>query len=156
MHEIARGRWTIPAISGFLIVLALVTERLFGTVGFADLAMVAAAVVAGTPIAIKAVNALIAKVVGIDLLVAVAAIGAVIIAASEAKRVIVESTGAALVSHGDEVADRIAKIAPDGVDLIAILSADRHCVHSPTLSLIRPESSRQPTRPPRSILVAAT
>lgn len=76
--------------------------------------------------------------------------------ASEAKHEIAESTGAALVSHGDEVADRIAKIAPDGVDLIAILSADRHCVHSPTLSLIRPESSRQPTRPPRSILVAAT
>ena len=79
MHEIARGRWTIPAISGFLIVLALVTERLSDAEVVAPVAMVAAAVVAGTPIAIKAVNALIAKVVGIDLLVAVAAIGAVII-----------------------------------------------------------------------------
>ncbi|MBK5238370.1 MAG: hypothetical protein JJE28_04580 [Actinomycetales bacterium] len=79
MHEMAHGRWTIPAISGFLIVLALVTERLSDAEVVAPVAMVAAAVVAGTPIAIKAVNALMAKVVGIDLLVAVAAVGAVII-----------------------------------------------------------------------------
>src|SRR5699024_8593052 len=41
--------------------------------------MIAAAVVAGYGIAVKAVRALIAKVIGIDLLVSVAAIGAVII-----------------------------------------------------------------------------
>jgi len=44
-----------------------------------DVFMIAAAVVAGYGIVVKAVRALIAKVVGIDLLVSVAAIGAVII-----------------------------------------------------------------------------
>lgn len=44
-----------------------------------DVFMIAAAVVAGYGIVVKAVRALIAKVIGIDLLVSVAAIGAVII-----------------------------------------------------------------------------
>lgn len=78
-RQLLNGRWTIPAISGALIVLAFVLQRVFDTSAATDMAMVAAAVFAGTPIAFKAVNALIARVVGIDLLVAVAAIGAVII-----------------------------------------------------------------------------
>ncbi len=77
--RVLNGRWTIPAISGSLIVVAFVVRRLFDAGTTADMAMVAAAVIAGTPIAIKAVSALTARVVGIDLLVAVAAIGAVII-----------------------------------------------------------------------------
>ena len=41
--------------------------------------MVAAAAVAGTPIVIKATRALLTRAIGIDLLVSVAAIGAIII-----------------------------------------------------------------------------
>lgn len=73
------GRWTIPVISGSLIVASFVVARVFGSDDVSNIFMVAAAVVAGTPIVIKAARALTAKVVGIDLLVSVAAIGAVII-----------------------------------------------------------------------------
>lgn len=73
------GRWTIPAISGFLIVAAITMYRLFESDTAPNMTMVAAAVVAGTPIAIKAVRTLMARVIGIDLLVAIAFIGAIII-----------------------------------------------------------------------------
>ena len=73
------GRWTVPTVSGLLIVLSFLADRLAASTLPGDVAMVAAAVVAGTPIVIKAVNALLAKVVGIDLLVGVASIGAVAI-----------------------------------------------------------------------------
>ena len=73
------GRWTVPTVSGVLIVLALLADQLLLSSLPGDVAMVAAAVVAGTPILVKAVNALLAKVVGIDLLVAVASIGAIAI-----------------------------------------------------------------------------
>ncbi len=43
--RILNGRWTIPAISGSLIVLAFVMQRVFDTQTAADMAMVAAAVV---------------------------------------------------------------------------------------------------------------
>ncbi|MHA6693152.1 heavy metal translocating P-type ATPase [Homoserinimonas sp. A520] len=71
--------WAIPVSSGFLIIAALVVLQVsrIDTVG--NLVMVAAAIVAGTRIVISAVRALGAKIVGIDLLVSVAAIGAVII-----------------------------------------------------------------------------
>lgn len=78
-NKIMNGRWTIPAISGFLIAAAFVMYRLSDSDTYANLTMVAAAVVAGIPIAIKAVNSLIARVIGIDLLVSVAFIGAIII-----------------------------------------------------------------------------
>ncbi len=71
--------WTIPALSGLLIVAALVTNRIPATGAAGDWLMVAAAVVAGAPILRKALRALSVKVVGIDLLVSVAAIGAVVI-----------------------------------------------------------------------------
>lgn len=74
-----RGRWTIPAVSGALIVAAFALERLAAADGLGDLAMVGAAVVAGAPIVVKAGRALAARVVGIDLLVSVAAIGAIVI-----------------------------------------------------------------------------
>ena len=72
-------RWTVPTVSGVLIALALLADQLLGSSLPGDVAMVAAAVVAGAPIVIKAVNALLAKVIGIDLLVAVASIGAIAI-----------------------------------------------------------------------------
>ena len=79
MTTLRAGRWTIPAISGALIVVGLVAGRVLGIEPVGDVAMVLAALVAGTPIVVKAARALTARVVGIDLLVSVAAIGATII-----------------------------------------------------------------------------
>ncbi len=97
------GNWSVPVVSGVLIIISFAVQRLaegaanptvspqwwldagahatHATAVFtlADVFMVAAAVVAGYGIVIKAVRALVAKVIGIDLLVSVAAIGAVII-----------------------------------------------------------------------------
>ncbi|HEY0951196.1 cation-translocating P-type ATPase [Nocardioides sp.] len=72
-------RWGVPAASGLLIAVALLAGRLSTASLPGDVAMVSAAVVAGTPVLTKAVHALLARVVGIDLLVAVASIGAVAI-----------------------------------------------------------------------------
>ncbi|WP_324651086.1 cation-translocating P-type ATPase [Georgenia sp. H159] len=69
------GRWAVPAVSGALIVASFAV----GSESWGDVLMVAAAVVAGWQIVLTAVRALMAKVIGIDLLVAVAAIGAVVI-----------------------------------------------------------------------------
>ncbi|MGZ0212845.1 MAG: heavy metal translocating P-type ATPase [Actinomycetales bacterium] len=77
------NRWMIPTISGLLIIAALIilglspADSVGNTVG--DLVMVAAAVVAGTRIVLSAIRALGARIIGIDLLVSVAAIGAIII-----------------------------------------------------------------------------
>lgn len=73
------NRWTIPAISGLLIIVALVIPPLFGSEMAGNIFMVAAAVVAGTRIVISAARALWARIIDIDLLVSIAAIGAVII-----------------------------------------------------------------------------
>jgi Zn2+/Cd2+-exporting ATPase len=74
-----RSRWAVPGASGLLIAASLVAGRLLDASGWGDVLMVAAAVVAGTPVALTAWRALRARVVGIDLLVAVAAGGAVVI-----------------------------------------------------------------------------
>src|SRR5665647_1315235 len=79
LHSWGNGRWAIPMISGLLIVASFVVARLFGSDGVGNIFMVAAAVVAGTPIVITAARALTARVVGIDLLVSVAVIGALFI-----------------------------------------------------------------------------
>jgi Zn2+/Cd2+-exporting ATPase len=73
------GRWSVPTVSGLLIALSFLADRLLSSTLPGDVAMVAAAVVAGAPIVVKAVNALRASVIGIDLLVGVASIGAVAI-----------------------------------------------------------------------------
>jgi Zn2+/Cd2+-exporting ATPase len=73
------GRWSVPTVSGLLIALSFLADRLLSSTLPGDVAMVAAAVVAGVPIVVKAVNALRASVIGIDLLVGVASIGAVAI-----------------------------------------------------------------------------
>src|SRR5699024_10792723 len=70
-----RGRWVVPVVSGLLILAAFAA----GPRALADGLMIAAAVVAGRRIVVNAVRALGARVIGIDLLVSVAAIGAVII-----------------------------------------------------------------------------
>src|SRR5680860_1533417 len=79
LHSWGNGRWAIPMISGLLIVASFVVAEVFGSDGVGNIFMAAAAVVAGTPIVIKAARALTARVVGIDLLVSVATIGALII-----------------------------------------------------------------------------
>ncbi|MFZ2750648.1 MAG: cation-translocating P-type ATPase [Propioniciclava sp.] len=72
------GRWAIPVVSGALILISFFVARGLGSDAWSNAFMVAAAVVAGTPIVTKAARALMARVIGIDLLVSVAAIGAVI------------------------------------------------------------------------------
>ena len=74
-----QGRWTIPIVSGLAILASFALDRLAGASLGGDVLMIAAAVVAGTPVVIKAYHAATAKVIGIDLLVAVAAIGAIAI-----------------------------------------------------------------------------
>ncbi len=94
----ARRRWVAPIASGALILVAVLLSLSAGVNPFAgghaamsmqpeasglliasDVVMVAAAVVAGIRILITALRAVVAKVVAIDLLVSVAAIGALII-----------------------------------------------------------------------------
>ncbi|MCY1159300.1 MAG: cadA [Citricoccus sp.] len=103
LQKWVRSSWSVPVASGLLILLALGIERLGGgawntVIGpqwwidagahahgsghaftLASLLMLAAAVVAGYGIVVKAVRALMVKVVGIDLLVSIAAIGATLI-----------------------------------------------------------------------------
>ncbi|MGO1259660.1 MAG: heavy metal translocating P-type ATPase [Brachybacterium sp.] len=94
-----RGPWGTPIISGLLIVVAAILSLSIGVnpfgsghqhgLGFSldgptalvasDLVMIAAALVAGIPIILKAVRALMVKVIAIDLLVSIAAVGALII-----------------------------------------------------------------------------
>lgn len=97
------GNWAVPVLSGVLILASFAVEHLAGgtwntTVSpqwwvdagehahgsehvftLANLLMLAAAVVAGYGIVVNAVRALVTKMISIDLLVSVAAIGAVII-----------------------------------------------------------------------------
>ncbi|HLS75107.1 MAG TPA: cation-translocating P-type ATPase [Actinomycetaceae bacterium] len=73
------GPWRVPTISGVLILASFFVARVVGSGLVGDLLMVAAAVVAGTPIAVKAIRALMVRNISIDLLVSVAATGAVII-----------------------------------------------------------------------------
>nr|NLD41465.1 cadmium-translocating P-type ATPase [Actinomycetales bacterium] len=100
-----RGPWGNPIIAGFLILVAAAFSLSVGVnpfsgghaeghggIGLAglafdgpmalllsDLFMIAAALVAGIPIIIKAVRALAVKVIAIDLLVSIAAVGALVI-----------------------------------------------------------------------------
>ncbi len=79
MDTLRSGRWTIPIVSGLLIILSWSSGRLPVDTWVGDLLMIAAAVVAGTPIARNAFRALTARVIGIDLLVTIAATGAIVI-----------------------------------------------------------------------------
>jgi len=79
LQQLRHGRWTVPVISGVLILIGLIAGRVLDYGALHDVAMIAAAAIAGTPIVVKAARALGARVIGIDLLVSVAAIGAVLI-----------------------------------------------------------------------------
>ncbi len=69
-------RWTVPVVGALLVLAALLTR---GAPPWSDVLMVAAAAVGGAATVRRAARALAARVVGIDLLVAVAATGAVVI-----------------------------------------------------------------------------
>ena len=81
------GRWFVPIVSGLLIIGSFIASGVAGSdfrglednTILADALMFAAAVVAGAPIVKKAIDALLIRHIGIDLLVSVAAIGAIII-----------------------------------------------------------------------------
>ena len=98
LDRIRYSPWATSVVSGGLIILSALISAVFGVnpfgsghhhIGFnfdqpaalvvADALMIAAAFVAGTPIVIKAVRALLARIISIDLLVSIAAIGALII-----------------------------------------------------------------------------
>ncbi len=70
-------RWSIPIVAGLLILASWIVGTGSSAVG--DGLMLAAAVVAGAPVVRNAYRALRVRVIGIDLLVSVAAIGAVAI-----------------------------------------------------------------------------
>ncbi|MGY5766062.1 heavy metal translocating P-type ATPase [Brachybacterium sp. DNPG3] len=98
MSRFLRGPWRVPAVAGLLILASAALSLAAGTNPFggghgelglaldrplplvlADLLMIAAAVVAGAPILVAAVRALRVRTVGIDLLVSVAALGALVV-----------------------------------------------------------------------------
>ncbi len=82
-----RSRWAIPAAAGTLIAASLLASALrpddpdAAPAGdpLADALMIAAALVAGAPILLSALRALRARLISIDLLVSVAAIGAIVV-----------------------------------------------------------------------------
>ena len=67
-----------------LVLASLAASHLIGNGPAGDVLMFAAAVATGLPIAVKATRALAAKVVSIDLLVAVTAVGDVVAAVARA------------------------------------------------------------------------
>ena len=57
LTALLHSRWAIPGVSGLLIVVSILAERLFDQQLLVNALMVAAAAVAGTPIVIKATRA---------------------------------------------------------------------------------------------------
>src|SRR5690606_41257401 len=77
--DLAARRRFIMLVSGISIVLAFLSSWGFGNTVGRDASMVLAAIVAGTDIAVRAVRALLNRQVTIELLVTLAAGGALII-----------------------------------------------------------------------------
>ena len=73
------GPWAIPATAGLLILSSWTAEFVLDSTLWGSILMVAAAVAAGFPIARQAVRALSRGSIAIDLLVTIAAIGAIVI-----------------------------------------------------------------------------
>ena len=79
VRHLIRNLWTVPLVAGLSIIISFTASGLAGSQLWGDVFMVTAAVVAGAPILRSAVHGLIARVIGIDLLVSIAAIGALFI-----------------------------------------------------------------------------
>ena len=76
LGRLRASKWTVPLLAGALIIAAWATGARGGS-GIGNAFMLAAAIVAGTRILISAIRALMVRTIGIDLLVSVAAIGAI-------------------------------------------------------------------------------
>ena len=77
--DLARRKLWIVGISGIAIIIALIAGRIFGRWDIHHPLMIFAAIIAGTDIGIRAIRALMRKQVTIELLVTIAATGALII-----------------------------------------------------------------------------
>jgi Cd2+/Zn2+-exporting ATPase len=137
LHNMRHGRWAIPAVSGLLIAAAVLIARAGGADTVSNLAMAAAAVVAGAPIVLKALRALTVKVVGIDLLVSIAAIGALVIGESwEAAAVtflfaIGHALEAATLNKTRSALAALVAVAPD----VAVVLRDQQQVEVPAAAV---------------------
>jgi len=143
------GPWTNSTMSGLLIVVAAALSFSQGVNPFSgghaeiglpsegagqliasDLLMIAAAAVAGTPILVKAVRALMVKNISIDLLVSIAATGAVIIgeyweaAAVTFLFAIGHALEAGTMNKTRSALAELVKVAPD----VAVVLRDGHQV----------------------------
>ncbi|MEP7764738.1 cation-translocating P-type ATPase [Sanguibacter sp. 25GB23B1] len=126
VRAVVRSPWAVPAVAGALIVAAFAVGRTASTT-VSDVLMVVAAGVAGAPIVAHALRALTVRVVGIDLLVSVAAIGAVVIgeqweaaavtflfAVGHALEAATLTRTRAALTHLVEVAPSVAIVVRDG------------------------------------------
>src|SRR5688572_12649618 len=78
-NDLARRKLWIVGVSGLAIIIALIAGRIFDRTDIHNPLMIFAAIVAGTDIAIRAMRSLMRKQITIDLLVTIAATGALII-----------------------------------------------------------------------------
>ena len=76
LGRLRSSKWTVPLLASALIIAAWATGARGGS-GTGNAFMLAAAIVAGTRILVSAIRALSVRTIGIDLLVSVAAIGAI-------------------------------------------------------------------------------
>jgi Zn2+/Cd2+-exporting ATPase len=142
LHRWGNGRWTIPMISGLLIVASFVVAKVFGSDEVGSSFMVAAAAVAGAPIVIKAARALTSRVIGIDLLVSVATIGALIIGQYwEAAAVtflfgIGHALEAATLNKTRSALAELVAVAPD----VAVVMRDGEQVEVPAAGVVMGET----------------
>lgn len=141
-HQALHGRWAIPLISGTLIALSFLAARIAAEQPAAelpasDIFMVAAAVVAGTPIVIKAARALTARLISIDLLVSIASIGAVLIGEywEAAAVTLLFAVGGALenatMSRTRSALAELVAVAPD----VAVVLRDGEQVEIPAVAV---------------------
>ncbi|SEB48682.1 Cd2+/Zn2+-exporting ATPase [Paramicrobacterium humi] len=79
LSALRRSPWTVPAAGGALIIAALLVQGADQSFDLAGALMVVAAAVSGAEIAVRGVRALAHRTIGIELLVTIAAIGAIVI-----------------------------------------------------------------------------
>lgn len=153
LQKVVSNRWTVPVTAGVFIVIAAILSLSEGVNPFsghshglaggiadtsnvliaADIFMIAAAVVAGYNIVVKAVRALLVKDISIDLLVSIAAIGAIVIGSYwEAAAVtflfaIGHALEAATMNRTRSALAELVAVAPD----TAVVTRDGHQAEIP-------------------------
>jgi len=133
VHAWSRGSWAIPTVSGLAIMGSFATAQILDSARGGDALMVAAAVVAGSPVIFKAWRSLAARVIGIDLLVSIAAIGAVAIgnyweaAAVTFLFAVGHALESATLNKTRSALTALVAVAPD----VAIVLRDSHQVEVP-------------------------